>query len=215
MHEPEQMSKKKIEIRGVLAWDKVEAFIDSLSLKRLGMEEGLMSIHKFLQTHYPGFDSTFVLDLDLVQFQLGFVGWVKLRLTQSPLDANIQSLYFGLFQSNDPAIAEGEESVTILYISGSDQTPDNDPEDWAVDPAYFPDGRYVVVPEYIGIYTELAKYENTMEVEQIIINGMTNLILQNSLNEIGTLTGRAGIYVGSGFDGGTCFVVGKTSLQKT
>lgn len=206
------MNKKKIEIKDELEWEEIETFINSLSLKRLGMEEGLTSIHTFLQTHYPDFDSQFVLELDLIQFKLGFVGWVEQRLKQSPLDHNIQSLFFGLFQSNDPEIAQGKESVTILYISGSDQTPDNDPEDWAVDPAYFPDGRYVVVPEYIAIYNELAKYENTMEVEQIIINGMTNLILQNSLNEIGNLTGRAGIYVGSGFDGGTCFVIGKTAL---
>src|SRR5262249_41990318 len=64
--------------------------------------------------------------------------WLGDVLASEPPGAEIQAYWFGLFNY----LEDGVESCD-LYVAGSDHfDPDDLSPDWAVNPSYFPEGRY-------------------------------------------------------------------------
>src|SRR5262245_15187147 len=64
--------------------------------------------------------------------------WLGDVLASEPPGAEIQAYWFGLFNY----LEDGVESCD-LYVAGSDHfDPDDLSPDWAVNPSYFPEGKY-------------------------------------------------------------------------
>jgi hypothetical protein len=200
---------QQIEIKEELEWREIEDFINSISRNKLTLDQGKDSIISFLQKRYPSFDSRTVSKVNFHNLRHEFLDWVRVPLQHSPPDDNIRSLYFGMFESTDPQLVDDGKSVMVFYVAGSDRTPAEDVHDWAVNPRYLPDARYIIFDDYIFLYNELKRYDNHDQVEQIIINGISNLIISNSLLELKHLTGKERLSVGSGFDEGPAFMVGE------
>lgn len=103
----------------------------------------------------------------------------------------------------------GANYVKVLYVAGSSASPLENPDDWAVEPEYFPEGRYFVPNEFKLIENELREYDDASDAEQIIYNGLINLILVNSKNELRELIDPNTKHLGSGFDEGPAYYLGK------
>lgn len=210
----EQISKsnpiEKIEIKEEIEWTELETFINQFADTKPNLESGKNTIIKFIQENFPSFKSDFMTELDFDAIKNEFIDWLKVPLLKSPPEKEIVAYYFGLFTSSDPQLSESGEEIKVLYIAGSKTTPEQDSIDWAVDPDYFPPERYCILNSYTQIEKELSKYKNTSDLEQILFNGITNLILVNSMDELKQNSNKSGMYVGSGFDSGPCFLIGKT-----
>jgi hypothetical protein len=200
---------EKIEIKEELEWSELESFINHFAKTKTDLKTGKDTIISFLNEKIPSFNSDFLKLIDFEELRLKFIDWVKVPLTNSPPEEEIIAFYFGLFNSSDPQLSDDGELVTVLYLSGSITSPEHDSYDWAVDPKYFPPERYCILSAYSAIDKELRKYKNTSDIEQILFNGITNLILTNSLNELKEMTGKNEFHVGSGYDSGDCYIIGK------
>ncbi|WP_321308883.1 hypothetical protein [Marinifilum fragile] len=209
-HLSNQESIKKTEIREELEWEELEEFINHFAKTKPDLNTGKATIINFIKTKIPSFDHNFIEGIDFLETQKEFLSWVKEPLLKSKPDDNIVGLYFGLFTSSDPQLSKNGKELTVLYIAGSEISPKEDPTDWAVDPTYFPLERYCVLSSFSIIDSELKKYTNTSDLEQVLFNGITNLILLNSMEELGKLSNNEEIYIGSGFDSGDCYNLGKT-----
>ncbi|RKS02875.1 hypothetical protein [Flavobacterium sp. 102] len=129
--------------------------------------------------------------------------FMKKVLDENKLPDNVKALSFGIFTS----IVDKKESITI-YLSGSGKTPKEDFNDWNVDPIYFP--KYYLIPKYFESIKS-QNYELNGDLEVLIYNGILNLLIINNIeffkNEI--LTSNKDIYIGSGFDSGDTYLLGK------
>lgn len=201
---------KPIEIIDDLEWIDIEKFINQIAEKKPTLTSGKDTIIKFIASHYPEFKIDFLQKLDFYAIQMEFLDWVKEALLESPPPKNIVALYFGLFTSSDPQFAAKDENLIVLYVIGSTISPEQSPIDWAVDSKYFPPNRYCVLSAYSIINQELSKYHNTSGLEQILFNGITNLILINSMDILSSKIKNNSYDIGSGFDSGPCFIIGKT-----
>lgn len=68
------------------------------------------------------------------------VDWLAKLLTAEPPSKAIMAFYFGIVDRASSAYASPRSD---LYLCGSDWfNPEDEDFEWAVDPAYFPDGRY-------------------------------------------------------------------------
>lgn len=201
---------EKIELREEIEWTELEGFIRHFADRQPSLKAGKDTIIEYVREKFPSFKSDFLLDIDFEATKEEFIHWLKIPLLKSPPDNEIKAFYFGLFTSSDPELSGTGEEIKVLYLAGSITTPEEDSMDWAVDPDYFPPERYCVLTSFIQIERELSRYKNTSELEQILFNGITNLILVNSMDEIKKYSNRSGVYVGSGFDSGPNFLIGKT-----
>ena len=202
----ESTSKKRIEITTDLEWIELENFINQFVKIKSSLDDGKVLILEFIKNKFPDFNSDFLNDIDFHKIQSDFIDWIKIPLSKTPPNTNIISYYFGLFKSSDPKISENESEITVIYITGSEISPKDD-EDWALEADYSPSERYCVLPSYSKIDNELSKYKNNSDIEQILFNGITNLILVNTLETLKSLIGKENINIGSGFDSGDCFMI--------
>ena len=201
---------KPIEIIDNLDWIDIEKFINQIVAKKLSLTSGKDTIIKFIASYYPEFKTDFLQKLDFYEIQNEFIDWITEALSESLPPKNIVALYFGLFASSDPQLAAPDENLMVLYVTGSTISPEQSPIDWAVDSEYLPPKRYYVLSTNSIINQELTKYHNTSGLEQILFNGITNLILINSMDILSSKIKNNSYYIGSGFDSGPCFIIGKT-----
>lgn len=185
----------RIEISNDVEWSELEKIITN---HHMDMELGKDVILSFIERNYPKFDTDFAKKIDMKSVQSQFVEYVTEVIQIQPIGNQIKSLNFGLFESSS--------NTFLLYISGSNRIP-QESTDWAVNPEYHPEA-YLEIEEYKIIYDELKKYKgNIVDIEQLLINGITNLAIANSLNEIDQLTNSRELVIGSGYDSGDIFLV--------
>jgi hypothetical protein len=78
--------------------------------------------------------------LDTRRDVAGISSWLEAVLLNEPPPPSINALYFGLFDEAQ----EGLNSHCRLYVAGSDRFDASDQSaEWVVDPAYFPERRYL------------------------------------------------------------------------
>jgi hypothetical protein len=200
---------EKINIAEELPYDSITRFIGNLKTVR-NLDTGKQSIIHFLQKHYPSFKSEFLNEVDLHALRAELLEKIEDPFSDSPPEDDIRAFFFGLFISDHVRFSESKRPVTIIYITGSKRSPENDPDGWTNDPAYFPEEQYYIIPDtFTAINRRLEHYTNTTQIEEVIFSGIINLILGNSLAEIKKYTGSKEFYVGAGFDEATIFILGK------
>jgi hypothetical protein len=199
-------TQNRIKITTDLEWNEIEFFINQFAKNKPNLNDGKKIILQFVKDKFPEFNNDFINDIDFHKIQSDFIQWVRIPLIKTPPKLNINSFYFGLFKSSDPQISENNKEVTVIYITGSSVSPADD-EDWAVDAEYSPSSKYCVLSSYLKIDNELNNYNHTSDIEQILFNGITNLILVNSMDTLKKLINKDKINVGSGFDSGDCFMI--------
>lgn len=200
--------KIKATIKEQLPWKKIENFIKSLSEKKLGLVEGKEKIRTFLKVNYPSFESAFILEIDLKKTKQEFLNQIKEIINIYPIPISIKGIFFGLFTKiSEPWEVFSKD--TTLYICGSKVSPEENPIDWSCSPAYFPPNRCLKSSSFLKIDVELKKYKSVSDVEQVLFNGISNLIILNSLQEIKSIVKLDGTYIGSGYDSGDSFLLGK------
>lgn len=201
-------SLNQMELQENLEWEELETFITHFN-DTTDLETGKKSIIEFLSKNSPNFDTEFLNNLEISDFKKELLDWVSVPLTTETPNPSIKSLYFGLFTTPDKELTGQLDEIKVLYVAGSSVSPLDDPDDWAVEPEYLPEARYFVPNEFEQIELELKKYKNTSEVEQIIYNGLINLVLVNCKSELKTLLKERSLHIGSGFDEGDAFYLGK------
>jgi hypothetical protein len=137
--------------------------------------------------------------------------WIENVLKNDPIPPKINGLWFGLY---NPCNDDGEASADI-YIAGNDGF-DKDDEDgeWAVDPKYFPETRYLKSKILDKIYQIAYSYEdgleNTAEYALCFAYGCLitkYLLVKYSKSIISSKTKSIGVAVG--FDSGDFLVIGE------
>ncbi len=123
------------------------------------------------------------VDIDTDELKKEFHDWLAEVIEKEPIPKNIKSIYFGLASMSFPEIDNGKEKM-ITYISGSKLTPVQD-VDWACDTEYFPNRRYLLLTGFEKIDNTI-KSNNKLsgDYEVLVFNGLLNLLVLNSLNEL-------------------------------
>ena len=197
-----------MELQENLDWEEIESFLSHFN-HTMNLSDGKNSIIDFLTVNFPNFDTKVLLDLNINDLKNEFLEWVAVPLKTEKPESSIQSIYFGLFISSDKELVDDLDEMKIIYLAGSSISPIVDPDDWAVEPDYLPKTRYFVPNVFKAIELELNKYKNTADVEQIIYNGLINLVIINSKQELKNLLDDESRYIGSGFDEGPVYFLGK------
>jgi len=119
-----------------------EAHIEFL-LKTIAQEDstsgGMNRLLDHCASHCPNDVWQGLRQLDIGHDVGNITAWLGAVLTAEPPPPTIVAFYFGLFDESE----DGVQARCRLYVAGSERfdAADQSPE-WAVDPAYFPEGRY-------------------------------------------------------------------------
>ena len=116
------------------------------------------------------------------------------RGVSSDLPADVRGLWFGLAD----LVSDGGRVERTLYVAGATTFDADDGGDWAVDPAWMPQERYVVVDEIAEL-----PVDDWRGAEQMLVELIEGLAPQSASPAI------KGVAVG--FDGGDAIVVWETA----
>jgi hypothetical protein len=108
---------------------------------------------KFIEFHdqkYPKAYWTELRQLDIKREQVDIVEWLQQLVITSPLPDSVVALWIGILK-----LADEEDEIPTIYLSGADNYDKGD-IDWACDPIYFPENRYVQ-PALLKQLDEIAK----------------------------------------------------------
>ena len=104
--------------------------------------------------------------------------WLETVLSTEQPPATIVAFYFGLFDEWD-----GVKSRCRLYVAGSERFDASDQSsEWAVDPAYFPEGRYspsAVLPS-LSAEAQTCSGETRDLIEYLLCLGYASLAIKES-----------------------------------
>jgi len=193
--ESKRTGNDKIDIQGEIEWDEMERLILNFNTD---FNNGKKNIKKEIIKNYPNFSTGFIDEINLNETKKEFLIYIREVVKKHPINSKIKSLNIGIFET---------DTNFLCYLSGSKITHKENPDNWAVDPKYFPK-VYCDLKDFKLIYKELKKYKgNISDIEQIFINGFMNLIISNSIEEIEKLTGSKKMNIGSGFDSGDIFII--------
>jgi len=92
-------------------------------------------------------------NLDIENEQNDIVNWIQQLLTDSPLPESVQAIWIGILRLED----NGNE-IPAIYLVGAD-TYDKDDIDWACEPTYLPENRYVL-PGILKEIDDIIKTDN-------------------------------------------------------
>ena len=96
--------------------------------------------NKFIDFHdksVPKSYWTALRKLDIGEEQTEIVNWLQQLIADDPIPETVVAIWIGIFK-----LADDDRETPAIYFVGAD-TYDKDDIDWACDPAYLPEGRYV------------------------------------------------------------------------
>jgi hypothetical protein len=192
-----------------LDWDLVDEVLKNHIEIKQNYISGFYEIRNIVKSET---EIDLLVNIDESRMQDEFEEWVKFVLSKQKIPSKIKSIYFGLFTMVDPEINEGKETTTI-HLMGSTFTPIED-EDWASDPEFTPENRYMVLTDFIAIDNNVKQRRTTDGALNVLIyNGILNLLLINSIKNLIPLFlgNHKSIYIGCGYDEGDPYVIGKLS----
>jgi hypothetical protein len=117
------------------AYDRVRGFVED----GYDVRGGMRRIIAWCKKQAPDADWSRFDDLDYTADSARLAAWLTDVLGKEPPPRDVTAFWFGLFNPVDEAGA----ATADLYLAGSNRyEPRGDDPDWAVDPVYFPRGRY-------------------------------------------------------------------------
>lgn len=75
--------------------------------------------------------------LDIEAEQTDIVAWLQQLITDNPIPKSVVAIWIGILK-----FADNDKEIPTIYLAGAD-TYDKDNSDWACDPTYLPENRYV------------------------------------------------------------------------
>jgi hypothetical protein len=142
------------------------------------------------------------------------VDWLQAPFREEPPPQPLKALWFGLF---NPCTEHGEPTAD-LYVCGSELfTPDPDDNSWAVDPPWWPEGRYAGSLVLAGIF-RLAYSEGGLgnDAEYPLSLGYGAFAIREALSRIdpSLILGRSDkLAVAVGFDDGDFILLGELTTE--
>lgn len=194
-----------------LDWEDVEAFLSEQISKKKNIQEGLIELNTLFR---KATKHDFLSIIDTERIKEEFNKWIVSVFSSEKLPQNIKSLHFGLFTIADPAYNNGEDTIAA-YLMGSTLTPEED--DWNCwdDDSFLPENKYIILTDFIILDKLQKKIESENDLETLLFNGILNLVIINQLGSHvdlifhDTLRKKGSFFIGSGFDGGDTFILGK------
>jgi hypothetical protein len=135
--------------------------------------------------------------------------WLEAVLLNDPPPPSIRALYIGLFDEAQ----DGLEPLCRLYVAGSEKFDGADQScEWAVDPAYFPKGRYSPssVLALLSAEAQSCGGEARQSIEYFLCLGYASLAMKESRQKLATnpkLTAVLRMPMAVGFDSGDVFLL--------
>lgn len=117
------------------SWDNFETIFDS----KLPIEQSWAKIISFHENVAPKPYWGKLKQLDIKSEQLDIQNWLEQLVTDSPIPENILALWIGIVK-----LVDNNKEVNAIYLTGSGSY-DEDDIDWATEPMYEPENRYVIV----------------------------------------------------------------------
>jgi hypothetical protein len=127
-------------------------YIERIVRSGLTVPRGMEALITYCEENCPSpvWREIRTLDLDADVAHLG--RWLRQVLLTEPPSSEIEAYWFGLFNP----LEDGVESCD-LYVAGSDHfNPDDLSPEWAVNPSYFPGGRYAESRVLVDLHQGLA-----------------------------------------------------------
>jgi hypothetical protein len=193
------------------SFNLVVEFLNRQIVDRPDLRTGSEELDNFLQSQFQ----TSILDtIDLDRLDNEFKQKVRHALTKDTVSNDIRSLYFGLLTF---AGDSDDISLTTIHIAGSKSTPEEDLE-WACDIDY-KSNLYINLTDFALIDSSLGdEFDDKGIIEVVVFNGLLNLLLINSIDLVKrqifnetSLPDRQSLWLGTGFDSGDCYVLGKVT----
>lgn len=202
-----------------MEWEQVDKLLKDQIASQTDVKKGYEAINQFLTANKL---PVAVLDIDGLQNE--FKEWLREVVEKEPIPKYIHSIYFGLAKLSFPDIDDGAEKTTV-YLAGSSMTPEQDPVDWACEPEYLPDRRYLVPDEFEKVDQVIESNDGLDgDYEVLVFNGLLNLVARSVVHELKdillsyedrklgflkTVKTRDSLFVGTGFDSGDTYVLGE------
>lgn len=147
--------------------------------------------------------------LDFAQDRQVYLNWLRTLLTNEPPDDTIKAFLFGLMTADI-----NYRETWLIYLVGADEyDPNDDTGDWACDPVYSPDGRYITSPAVMAMHDALADADADAAWlgEMLLFQGYAALLLRDICPAVGAplfLGGCSERVVAYGFDDGEVHILG-------
>lgn len=175
------------------------------------LDFGAQELNDFLKNN---FSISLADKIDIKRLTNEFQENIKNIISKNKVPSNIKSIYFGLV-----TLSDNETQLTSIHITGSKFSPHEDPE-WASSVDY-QGGSYINLKDFSIIDSNLPdELDNKAAIEVVIFNGLLNLMIINSKDNIKSLTFKTGLFtksrqtlwLGAGFDSGDCYSLGQIEL---
>lgn len=113
-------------------------YVEQVVRSRATVSHGMTTLITYCEENCP---STVWQEIRKLDFECELPqlrAWLEDVLTSEPPAAEIEAYWFGLFNLDEDGV-----EICELYVAGSNHLdPDPLSSDWAVNPSYFPEGRY-------------------------------------------------------------------------
>lgn len=176
------------------------ALISILALK-LTADEAWSKFIDFHEQVAPKPYWTQLRQMDVPAEQSEILAWIQQLLNANPLPNTVVAIWIGIFKS-----ANNDKEIPTVYFSGAD-TYSKDDIDWACDPNYLPDDRYIQ-PSILHRIDEILivdkrNYEFFDWIFPLAYCAFTfDEIFRSKINKKLLLASRSEIYVTVGHDSG-------------
>jgi hypothetical protein len=180
------------------SWDNLQTVLNS-KMNITGAWNKFIDFHEHTKPK-PYWTSLRQLDLETEQTEIK--DWLEHLVKTSPLPQSVIALWIGIIKT----LSENEEEIPTIYLVGSD-TYDKDDIDWACDPTYMPDNRYVCPGVLIKIDGIIKNDEENYEfLDWLLPLAYCSLTLdeitREKLNKKLFLTSKKKLFVATGHDSG-------------
>jgi hypothetical protein len=180
--------------------------VDTLAAN-MTVTAGMRRLVEFCNAQFAAPSWLQIADLDYDVDRAHLERWLRKLLTNEPPPFAIVAYWFGIF---NPVYAG--KTVSDLYVAGSDRFDSTDSE-WAVNPSYFPSGRYSHSRIHANIYRitrrlpdeafMLGEYVLCLGYSALVVRQLTQVLPRRLL--LGLRTGRDVVV---GFDSGDAIRIG-------
>lgn len=176
--------------------DNLIECLDDISNNNNNLNENIEKIRKFFNIEESN-NSELLLDL-INKYKISFKDWLEKLVKTEPVPNEIKGLYFGLFEQNNGA---------VLYIAGSERNYEED-DDWACDPDYWPDERYLDFKDLNEI-SETIKQLNIKMWKFVLATTMVIIkdYFQLYYEDFNKLVNNQTLFIGVGFDDGDFYIL--------